>query len=139
MPFAQFFGITPERQRQMIIVRSRSPQTAIEKYLPRCGTQQIRPAHHLGDSEIDIINHDRKLVGEQTIGPMQNKITNGLPQVLSLRAKNTIDKGYRPVVNPQPGRPLGSGAGSPLPTGSGINRSLFPHVNNCRQTPAPGR
>jgi len=44
--------------------------------LPRGRVEQVRAAHHVGDSLRRVIHHHRQLVGELAVGPAHHEVAD---------------------------------------------------------------
>src|SRR5580704_5993667 len=91
MPLRKPRPIRPKNQRHMSKNRRRSPQSEINQNLLRRIRKMIRPADHVSNAHVNVINHDTELISRQSIRPQQNKILD-LRILNFARSKNRILK-----------------------------------------------
>src|SRR6266567_2046282 len=117
----KFFAARQNRDGVVQVRRCRQAEPALQPDLARCRGEQIGAAHDVSDVLCCVVDDDRKLIGEQAVGALDDEIADLSLEPLLVPSLETIAKPDRFVGHPQsPCLGLASGRGAAA-TRSGID------------------
>lgn len=99
--FAQFLSLKRGGNGQVTIMRCGVSELLLEKDLLGGGVEQVAAPDDMGDSLLLVIDHNGQLIGEESIGPADDEVSDLLPQLPLLRPLPLIFKMNGGVVGSQ--------------------------------------
>lgn len=96
---AEFSSARIESQGQVQVARDGQAEDFMQEYLARRRVEQVGPAHDFVDALLRIIDDHRELVGEETVSPAYDKITNFTIELLDHGSADPIRERDGTVIN----------------------------------------